>query len=90
MAQHRSIRISCFSNVDEIRQKLGSKYGIDVEEIKRYAIANSDQRGRDHVSPKHGLRTVVQIVTLSGKTLLIVIQLVNHRITFGKFGQHAI
>ena len=33
MGNYRTIWISGFSNIDEIRQKLGSKYGIDVEEF---------------------------------------------------------
>ena len=77
MALYRSIWITGFSNIDEIRQKLGSKYGIDVEEIKRFAIANSELRGRDDFNAKHGLRTVVKVVTSSGKTLLVVMQLVD-------------
>ena len=77
MALYRALWISGFSNIDEIRQKLGSKYGIDVEEIKRFAIANSELRGRGDFNAKHGLRTVVKVVTSSGKTLLVVIQLVD-------------
>ena len=77
MALYRSLWISGFSNIDEIRQKLGSKYGLDVEEIKRFAIANPELRGRDDFNAKHGLRTVVKVVTSSGKTLLIVINLVD-------------
>ena len=73
----RRIWISGFSNIDEIRQKLGSKYGIDVDEIKRITIANPNLLGRDDFSAKHGLRTVVEIVTPSGKTLLIVMRLVD-------------
>jgi len=77
VALYRSIWISGFSNIDEIRQKLGSKYGIDIEEIKRFAIANPELRGRDDFNAKHGLRTVVKIETSSGKTLLVVMQLVD-------------
>jgi len=77
VALYRSLWISGFSNIDEIRQKLGSKYGLDVEEIKRFAIANPELRGRDDFNAKHGLRTVVKVVTSSGKTLLIVINLVD-------------
>ena len=77
MALYRSLWISGFSNIDEVRQKLGSKYGLDVEEIKRFAIANPELRGRDDFNAKHGLRTVVKVVTSSGKTLLIVMNLVD-------------
>jgi len=77
VALYRSLWISGFSNIDEIRQKLGSKYGLDVEEIKRFAIANPELRGRDDFNAKHGLRTVVKVVTSSGKTLLIVMNLVD-------------
>jgi len=34
MASYKPIWITAFTNAEEIREKLGSKYGIDIDEIK--------------------------------------------------------
>ena len=80
MPAFKPIWITAFTNAEEIREKLGSKYGIDVDEIKRYALTNSQLRGRDVIDEVHGLRTVIIIVLPRGKTIMAWIELENSEI----------
>ncbi len=75
MPEYKPIWIAEFSNADEIREKLGSKYGIDVEEMKRFAITNLQLRGYNEFNKKHGLRTVIFIDVSKNKRIVAWIQL---------------
>ena len=73
MPGYRPIWIAEFLNMERLREKLGSKYGIDVDEFERLARFNSNLRGYDEFHPEHGLRTVIQIEISRGKFMRTVI-----------------
>ena len=77
MPQWKLIWITEFKNLDEVRRKLGSKYGIDVDELKANSVCNKNLRGYEDFSYKHGLRTVIHVQIHSGKTIRAVIRIVD-------------
>ena len=77
MAPYRSIWITEILNKESIREKLGSKYGIDFGDLEGYLICNRDLRGIDEDHEIHGLRTVIRLRLPGDKVIRIVITLVN-------------
>ena len=77
MPQWKLIWITEFKNLDEVRRKLGSKYGIDVDELKANSVCNKNLRGYGDFSYKRGLRTVIHFQINSGKTIRAVIRIVD-------------
>ena len=77
MPEYRPIWIAEFLNKELLREKLGSKYGIDIDELERLAKFNSNLRGYDEFHSEHGSRTVIQIEISRGKFIRAVIQLVD-------------
>ena len=78
MPEYRPVWIANFLNIDSVRQKLGSKYGIDVDLLEEYSKFNSHLRGYDEWHSRHGLRTVIQIPMPNGKYIRAVIELVDN------------
>jgi len=77
MAPYISIWITEIVNKESIREKLGSKYGIEYAELEGHLICNRNLRGFDEDHPKHGLRTVVRVRMTEGKVIRVVIELID-------------
>ena len=77
MAHYRSIWITEIVNRESIREKLGSKYGIDYGVVETHLICNRNLRGFDEFHEIHGLRTVIRLLLPGGKFIRIVIELVD-------------
>ncbi len=74
MPEYRSVWIVSFLNKEKARSKLGSKYGIDIDEFCLQTELNSQLGGYVEAHKKHGLRTVIQIVMPNQKVIRAVIQ----------------
>ena len=77
MPQWKAVWIAGYANQDDIRIKLGSKYGIDIDELKANSICNKNLRGYEDISYKHGLRTVIHVKMQNGKTIRAIIRIVD-------------
>jgi len=60
-----------------MREKLGSKYGINFGELEGHLICNRNLRGFDEDHEIHGLRTVIRLRLQGDKVIRIVISQVD-------------
>jgi hypothetical protein len=77
MPQWRLVWIAEYTNIEAVREKLGSKYGIDVDELKSHTVCNTRLLGYEDFSYKHGLRTVIHVKVDHDKTIKAFIQSVD-------------
>lgn len=71
----KKIWIADYSNVESVRQKLGSKHGIDVDDFILHTKVNRNLMGEEQYSEVHGLRTVIRVRVSSGRRVQAFITL---------------
>ena len=74
---YKSIWITEIANSESIRSKLGSKHGINIDELESHLICNKRLRGFEVHQNGRGLRTVVKVSISQMKVIRVVIQVVD-------------
>ena len=77
MGTWRRVWIADFYDIESLREKLGSKHGIDVDDFILHSKVNKYLLGEDQYSGVHGLRTVIKIKLSNGRTVAAYIDLAN-------------
>jgi ribosomal protein S12 len=58
-----------------MREKLGSKHGIDIDDFVLHTKVNKNLIGEERYSAEHGLRTVIRVRASNGRTVQAFITL---------------
>ena len=77
MASWKKIWIADYSNIDSIREKIGSKHGIDIDDFVLQTKVNKNLFGEEGFSIDHGLRTVIEVKLSNGKRIRAYIDLID-------------
>jgi hypothetical protein len=71
----KRIWIADYSNIEFMREKLGSKHGIDIDDFVLHTKVNKNLMGEEQYSREHGLRTVIRIRVSNGRRVQAFITL---------------
>ena len=69
MGTWRRVWIADFYDIESLREKLGSKHGIDVDDFIAQTKVKKNLLGGEEYSEVHGLRTVIEVKLNNGKTV---------------------